>query len=441
MEYNVLSLFDGMSCGQQALDRLGIYPHYFASEIDKYAMAVTQKNYCGTYQIGSVTDIKEGDFHDIFLLIGGSPCTDFSFAGKMSGMSTIGKEKITSLERYLELRDSGYEFKGQSYLFWEYVRVLKDVNPKYFLLENVRMKKEWQHLISEVLGVEPIVINSNLVSAQNRHRLYWTNIPGVTQPEDLGILLKDVLESPEDIEDKYLVDTSKMGINLPIESQDPVNLTEARTEEAKRSRREVMKNTGKDYSPRGAKELVPREDGKANTITISPTKSSLIAYQGAAIRGRGQAGNITQTLEKNKTEKANSLTTVQKDSLVFLNQKELERAKYKYKSKVWKSGNRMGNMTFPDGIDRKGKTVCSMQVKGDRSVHHVEHPPYVRRLTPLECERLQTVYDNYTAYGDFDGDIKEISNTQRYRMVGNGWTVEVIKHIFSFIPEFSNHEL
>lgn len=173
---NILSLFDGLSCGQIALNRVGIkYDKYFASEIDKFAIQVTQHNYPETIQIGDVTQVKGSDLPQIDLLIGGSPCQSFSNAGKGEG------------------------FDGKSGLFWEYVRILKEIKPTYFLLENVKMKKEWQIIISKELEVEPILINSNLVSAQNRERLYWTNIPNIKQPEDLNIKMSDILLSGQHI--------------------------------------------------------------------------------------------------------------------------------------------------------------------------------------------------------------------------------------------------
>lgn len=168
---NVLSLFDGMSCGQIALNRAGIkYDNYYASEIEEAPIKVTQHNYPNTIQLGDVTKINTKELPKIDLLIGGSPCQSFSNAGTQEG------------------------FNGKSGLFWEYVRILKETNPKYFLLENVVMKKEWENIISESLGVKPVLINSSLVSAQNRKRLYWTNIPNISQPKDKNILLKDILE-------------------------------------------------------------------------------------------------------------------------------------------------------------------------------------------------------------------------------------------------------
>jgi site-specific DNA-cytosine methylase len=168
---NVLSLFDGMSCGQIALNRANIqYNNYFASEIDKNAIKVTQHHYPNTVQLGDVTKI-EFIASKIDLLIGGSPCQGFSFAGKQ-----------------LNFDDP------RSKLFFEFVRLKNDLKPKYFLLENVVMKKEYEDVITQYLGVEPIKINSSLVSAQNRVRLYWTNIPNVKEPEDRNISLSDILE-------------------------------------------------------------------------------------------------------------------------------------------------------------------------------------------------------------------------------------------------------
>ena len=171
----VLSVFDGMSCGQLALQRAGIeYKEYYASEIDKHAIAITQHNFPNTKQLGSITELKTENLPIIDLFIGGSPCQSFSSFGNGKG------------------------FDGKSGLFWEYVRVLKELklkNPNIkFMLENVNMKKEWCDIISNELGVEPIAFNSNLVSAQNRDRLYWTNINFIV-PGDKNILFNDILEN------------------------------------------------------------------------------------------------------------------------------------------------------------------------------------------------------------------------------------------------------
>jgi DNA (cytosine-5)-methyltransferase 3A len=302
---NILSLFDGMSCGQLALNRANVhYDKYYASEIEKNSIKVTQHNFPNTIQLGDVSKVNGKDLDKIDLIMGGSPCQSFSFAGKMKGMATKDEKEILSLDSYLSLKEAGFEFEGESYLFWEYVRLLKETNPTYFLLENVMMKDYWKKVISDTLGVEPIMINSNLVSAQDRKRLYWTNIPNVGQPDDLGLHLRDIME--ESVADKY-------------------NITER---------------------------FYKKKEG-----TLSYSKSR---------------GNIRPPERKSKT-----LTT---------------------------SGH---------GISNSGST--NIKLSDD----------YLRIPTPLECERLQTVPDNYTNVGLLD--------SHRYKMLGNGWTVSVISHIFKNI--------
>ena len=203
---NVLSLFDGISCGQIALERAGIkVDNYYASEICDYSIRITKKNYPNTIHIGDVRNVNADDIRNIDMIIGGSPCQSFSFAGKRDGMVTVEKIDITTLEQYLDLKQSGFKFEGESYLFWEYVRLLKEIKPKYFLLENVKMSKKWKDVISRALGVEPILINSELVSAQSRERLYWTNIPNISQPNDKHIYIDNILQM--DIKHEYLPKT------------------------------------------------------------------------------------------------------------------------------------------------------------------------------------------------------------------------------------------
>lgn len=288
---NVLSLFDGMSCGQIALNKLGIkYDNYFASEIDKYAIQVTQKNYPNTKQIGSVTGVKGNDLPSIDLLFGGSPCQDLSKA------KTDGKGL------------NGYS----SGLFWEYVRLLKELKPKYFLLENVVMKKDWADVISNELGVEPIEINSNLVSAQNRRRFYWTNIPNVEQPKDKGILLGDVI-----YDDSYKVFTDER---------------------------------------------------------ITKTKKITKNYIKWDLSGK----------------------------------------------KYWSQQDR---------AYFKEKKICTLPKAQPSSKLNIvldyENDIY-RRIHPIEAERCQNVPDNYTS---------GVSDNKRLEMIGNGWTVDVIAHIFKNIKK------
>lgn len=230
----VLSLFDGISGGQTALRGIGAnIKTYLASEIDKYAIANAMHNFPNTIQLGSVTELNVDEIVEKYgvpdIIMGGSPCTDFSQSGKMRGMSTKMSEKVYTLDRYLELKSQGFQFEGQSYLFWEYMRILTELrkyNPDiYFFLENVKMLEKWERCLSHAIGVRGVHINSALVSAQNRRRIYWTNIrtkPSVgdslfydksdpfawpplevdiPQPEDRGIVIKDILQ--EEADEKY----------------------------------------------------------------------------------------------------------------------------------------------------------------------------------------------------------------------------------------------
>lgn len=215
---NVLSLFDGMGCGWIALKELGIkVNHAYASEVDKFAIAQTTYNFPEVVHLGSVTDVDVSKLEPIDLLIGGSPCQNLSFAGRRNGLSTTDKEEIHTLDRYLQLKEEGFQFDGQSYLFWEYMRILNDIrkyNPHVmFLLENVEMGKKWEAVFNEAIGLRGVHINAALVSAQNRRRIYWTNIrvnqdligggkfSDIPQPKDRGIFLKDILE--DIVDEKY----------------------------------------------------------------------------------------------------------------------------------------------------------------------------------------------------------------------------------------------
>ena len=311
---NVLSLFDGMSCGQLALQRAGIpIGNYFAAEIDKYAIKVATANFPDMIQLGDVREIKtvrgwkpddphcmldEFNFgHKIDLLIGGSPCQGFSFAGKQ-----------------LNFDDP------RSKLFWEYVRLLNALKPKYFLLENVKMKKESMDVITRALRVDPIFINSRLFSAQNRPRMYWTNIPFDVPTEDKGIVLRDILE-PE-VEEKYYA--------------------------GKKLRESYM----------GGNQLNPKYKSQCNTIYPTDGKFATLC-----------AGT---------------------------------------------HGYSFGYVPAPspDGGHLQPKIS--------------DNTTTYRKLTPLECERLQTVPEGYTDH---------VSDTQRYKMLGNGWTVDVVSHILKGLTQ------
>jgi DNA (cytosine-5)-methyltransferase 3A len=461
---NVLSLFDGMSCGQQALERCGIeVENYYASEIDKYAIQVTMANYPNTIQLGSVVGVDGYKLPKIDLLIGGSPCQSFSFAGKRKGMATKCETEILTLEHYLELKAEGYEFEGQSYLFWEYMRLLNECKPKYFLLENVEMGEKWEKVLSKAIGVNGIHINSALVSAQNRKRIYWTNIgmqPGglfgdlesiIQQPKDKGILLKDILESQ--VDEKYFL-SAKMFDWLTRHSEKRGNEFKKTKGDRKSSclsvSAQVAVNLSADFiihntmprsstSGKGGTGPLTRNDGKTYCLDTDNTN----AVEIVAMRGRGEKGNIEQQLETNGTNKSNSLTTVQKDNLVRQLNPSLESGgNQPYQQNrvydvnginpslttLWNGANliniaatQLGNSENRGNcINESGKSFSLRKSEPNGVILNSR----IRRLTPIECERLQTVKDNYTNH---------VSDSQRYKMLGNGWTIEVIAHIFNYI--------
>lgn len=304
----VLSLFDGISCGQVALQRAGIkVDHYFASEVDKYAIQITQKNFPNTYQLGDVTKIDWTPFiGKVDLLLGGSPCIDLS----------IAKQNRKGL-------DGPY-----SSLFFKFLEALKTIKPKWFLFENVSsMSEKNKKLISSYLGAEPVMINSALVSAQNRKRLYWTNIPNVTQPEDKGIVVNDILE-----EGFISVNNSKSNC-----------LTST-----------AQRTTLRDFFEKSRFALATK-----------PVRIGTLPNL-----GKGQANRIYSVQGKSVCLNANGGGSGAKTGL--------------YK------------VDLPDG------------------------DYIIRKLTPTECERLQTLPDGYTI---------GVSDAQRYKCLGNGWTVDVIAHI------------
>jgi len=384
---NVLSLFDGMSCGQLALHRADIkVKNYFASEIDKYAIEVAKKNFPDIVHVGDVTNIMKGIplgevkddcllemmATDIDLILAGSPCQGFSFAG-----------------RQLNFDDP------RSKLFFEFIRIINNINTRKaqlgkpqvkFLLENVRMKKESQDVITKALGVEPIAINSALVSAQNRNRLYWTNIPNVTQPQQRDIVLADILEDlPFDEAPNYLKGTWCGRVRGDMVKS---------VDDAKANC--LTASMYKGQIPTFVKSKKPIQVGMANDIkgfdiikrVYSPQGKSptLTTMQGGHRQPKVAIGRIVnRRLDENGVRKDNQL------ELPFTTQLE---------------------------VSDSAKSNCLTTVQKDNVV--VSEDYLYRKLTPLECERLQTLPDNYT---------EGVSNTQRYKMIGNGWTVDVIAHI------------
>lgn len=333
---NVLSLFDGMSCGQIALERAGFFVEkYFASEIDKWAVQITQKNYPDTVQLGDVRNWQDWHLPGIDLLLGGSPCQGFSLTGKRLNWDD-----------------------PRSQLFFHYVDCLRWYKPTWFIYENVaRMNKSVQDAISQELGVEPIKINSALVSAQNRERLYWTNIPNVTQPEDRWIILQDILESGHaDRFKSYTVDANYF----------------------EKGSRQLVFSYGKQKG-------FTRKLDKAHPLQASDYKS----------------GN---KLNRNQDQNAVvGLVRVGSDTSI---------SGHDYNQRIYADWGKSPTLNTGSGGNLEPKVAIDEF--------------YYRKLTPLECERLQTVPDGYT---------EGVSNTQRYRMLGNGWTVDVVVHILKSLQK------
>ena len=424
-----------MSCGQIALKQLGIkVDTYYSSEIDKYAMQITQKNFPDTIQVGDICNLDPKDFMDVDLIQAGSPCQGFSFAGKQLAFDD-----------------------PRSSLFFEFIRLLKAIKPKYFLLENVRMKKEFLEVITEQVSscytaddvapgfkdmfgnvkFEPHFINASLVSAQSRQRYYWTNIPGVKQPEDRGIVLRDILETePESItkmSDKFVKRNGDKNCMIDQDKEKAHNLSAeeyvkngrqgnylACDEEGKPAYKSVKKT---ERNRRHLRQLDEKslcmtatmyKGAGNNGMTLVPNKPKKL---GNIYPSGGQNGNVYSEKGKSPTLSAGQ---GDKGSLVVKGGRVVGRA-------YDKDGKRMDR--FGDSV--AGKTKQTLEVREDDKTNAittvgkdsvVAHEDLTwRKLTPLECERLQTVPDNYTDH---------VSNTQRYKMLGNGWTVEVIKHIF-----------
>jgi len=378
---NVLSLFDGMSCGQLALNRLGIeYDTYYASEIDKYAIQVTQANFPNTIQVGDVTQVTADDFGDekIDLILAGSPCQGFSKAGKQ-----------------LNFDDP------RSKLFFEFIRLVKELQPKYFLLENVNMKKESRDIITKYTGVEPIDINSSLLSAQNRRRLYWTNIPNVTQPKDKGIVLKDILDVGDGQGTATLKRFNLDAICHHVADADDINGHDS----LKRVYGEYGKSPTVNSAQGGNREpkvLVVKEATKKGYTEIEEGECFDLTFPNSKTR-RG----------RNMKDKCNCLTAANYDYMVFENKAATK------DDKAYSLTASYNGAVAWNSIERKQRTMIPISQCDADNPNVVDGYRY-RKLTPVECERLQTVPDNYTNH---------VSKTQRYKMLGNGWTIDVIAHI------------
>jgi len=524
---NVLSLFDGMSCGMIALDRLGIkVDNYYASEIDKYAIQVSQANYPNIIQVGDITKLDLSTLPKIDLVMGGSPCQGFSFAGKQ-----------------LAFNDP------RSALFFEFHKAISYLQPKYFLLENVRMKKEYLDIISEYMGVEPIFINSSLVSAQSRQRYYWTNIPNVEQPEERGIVLRDILEDQpnenpvkhternrrhlKQLDDKSLCMTATMykgagnnGMTLvPQRLVDDISDLPEKSSVIKANYYKSSKANFENDTTKGGKfsatgipqKLVSDKPQRVGThveeVKVRKHEVDITALQYLLREMKAESKKTNRQIAEEtnlpitKVEhwfRTDSSFAIPSDDVWFKLKEVLgiqtevfdkPIMEFEYRDGVYESTQRvygdhgksptltasnsdqliqtsdkpqhigtavdvnghdiLKRVYSPDGksptlntcgggnthakvvcgawrgrYNQDGSTSQKLELRKDEKTNTIttvqkdnvltKDEVYWRKLTPLECERLQTVPDNYTNH---------VSNTQRYKMLGNGWTIEVIAHI------------
>ena len=384
---NVFSCFDGASCGQLALNKLGVpISNYYASEIDKYAMQVTQANFPNTIQLGDITKVDISQLPKIDLMMGGSPCQGFSFAGKQ-----------------LNFEDP------RSKLFFDFIKIRDKLKPRYVLLENVRMKKESEDIISDYMGCSPIKINSSLLSAQSRNRLYWfvelvdgNYVPiNVNQPQDKGIVIKDILEElPFGDIPNYLANNwggEPRGNKVKSIDDPKANCLTA--------------SMYKGQIPTYIKKIIPKENP-----TVS--KDGLIRVGSADLNGHDYLKRVYSRHGKAPTLTANGGGNLEpKVGIARIVNRRLD-----------ENGTRKDyqlELPFTKVIELRqdDKSNCLTTLQKDNVVVKEEVYGW-RKLTPLECERLQTMPDNYTNH---------VSNSQRYKMIGNGWTVDVIAHILKGI--------
>ena len=388
-ERNALSLFDGMSCLQIVLTELGIhYDNYFASEIEKEPIRQTMHNFPNTIQIGDVRNVDVSQLPYIQIIGAGRPCQSFSFAGKRVGMSTVDKIEVKTLEHYLQLKAENFEFEGQSYLFWEFMRILEDVrkyNPNViFFLENVEMGKKWEGVLSRAIGCYPQHVNSVRFSAQHRKRLYWSNISQETRgmfgekythvplEPDKHIYLKDIID--QDVPEKYYLSDKML---------------------------QYFDKRAKNFN--AGKVNIRDINGKASTITASSASC-----------------DISDNFLKVKTD-----LTVAKDHTT---------------AGCFTAGGNSGglhsdmdliaevvgcDLRSDEGLrikeDGKSGTLCA-RARNDESCGQLLLQGYkIRRFTPNECSKLQSIPFWYKFIS---------SDTAVYKMLGNGWEIEAVKQFF-----------
>lgn len=379
----VLSLFDGISCARVALgDRV---TQYWASEIDKHAMTIAKKNYPDTQHVGDVCSVTGEEYLGIDLLIGGSPCTDLSIAKK-------DRQGLAG---------------DRSKLFWEYVRILREAKPRWFILENVAsMPKADRDIITKELGVEPVMIDAALVSAQSRKRLFWTNIPGVVQPADRGIVLRDILQPDAEVDASMNVQVGYVGKDNHCKVGGQAMC--------------VYSADGKSTtSGVGLYKLghIGNSDAQANRVYSTDGKSTTLSANGG---GLGAKTGLYQVQGISKP------VVLGESPLQVLVEGRTELGKQSRKDIKQQTGKDStsrgaGHKAY---FGREGtKANCLTTQLGAEG--HIVKDAVIRKLTPIECERLQGLPDNYT---------EGISKTQRYKCLGNAFHVEVIRHILSFLP-------
>ena len=353
---NVVSYFDGGSCGQIALDELNIkVDNYFAYEIKSHAIKLTQENYPNTKQMGSVLDVDFNKLPQIDLFIGGSPCQSFSVAGDGTG------------------------FNGKSGLFWEFVKAKEFLKPKHFFLENVKMKKEWEQVITDALGVEPIAINSKLFTAQNRPRLYWTNIPFDKNIIDKEVYLKDVLELETTEPLKNGIDRIKI-IEKVIVRKYNVDI-------------EGLKTLLKDSKNKTIREIATELNEKKTTVEHWFRNDKCFSIPDPSIWFQLKAClNITET----KFDKP-ICEFIEKDNVFDMS------------NRVYK-------------INGKAPTLTA----SNKKVRVIDDNGNIAILNKTHFEKLQTMPIGYTDC---------LTENQAMNIIGDGWTVDVIKHFLKNIPQ------
>jgi len=451
MNIVVVSLFDGCSCARVALEQTeGIKVlRYYSSEVDKYAIQIANKHYPqdSEYRLGDIRELNieeltssiRSEFTDAkILLVGGSPCTNFSLSGNLKGSSTKCGIDVVSLEQYLKFKEEGFEFEGQSYLFWEYIRVKQALMPDFFLLENVKVTKKWLPMFNKATGVEPTLIDSALVSAQRRKRYYWAGVRDkdeykkgtIPQPEDKGFVLGDILE------------------NIPFDT----TIEDNWNPEVKSNYLQYDKS-GKGHGSQDQRAYFT--DSKHGTLTAgggdSKVKVTIRPCELKSFKSDSDCHHIANATDIKGNEsikrvyapsgKSPTVTSCQgghREPKVWLNEKNIRYMNGKYAKHTRGSLNK-------NPIDGKGATVTANTHKGlprgvicnnleaQKKLHKEgildietfkKTPQYYRKLTPLECERLQTFKDKYT---------EGVSNTQRFKLIGNAFTIDVIAHILEHL--------